>query len=83
MELYASEDINDIQNQNKANRQVTNLNKTNCGPFRPHKINETIKYSGIEHAEKSNIGKNSKSNEVHTWIALVAMAPSGYLSSSF
>ena len=33
MELYASEDINDIQNQNKAIKQVTNLNKTNCGPF--------------------------------------------------
>ena len=53
MELYASEEINDIQNQNRANKQVTNLNKT-------------IKYSGIEHVEKSNIGKNSKSNEVHT-----------------
>ena len=45
MELNASEDINDIQNQNKVNKQATNLNKTNCGPFRPHKINNTIKYS--------------------------------------
>ena len=71
MELYASEDINDIQNQNKANKQATNLNKTNCGPFRPHKINNTIKYS---HGKKSNIGQNSKSNEVHTWTALVAIA---------
>ena len=71
MELYASEDINDNQNQNKANKQATNLNKTNCGPFRPHKINNTIKYS---RGKKSNIGQNSKSNEVHTWTALVAIA---------
>ena len=27
-----------------------------------------------KHAEKSNMGKNSKSNEKHTWIALVAIA---------
>ena len=46
------------------------------------KINKTIKYSGIEHAEKSNIGKNSKSNEVHTWTALVAIAPFPSPSSS-
>ena len=38
------------------------------------KINKTIEYSGIEHTEKSSMGKNSKSGENHTWAALVVIA---------
>ena len=86
MELYASEDINDIQNQNKAIKQVTNLNKTNCGPFCPHKINKTIKYSGIKHAEKSNIGRIPKATRCipgQPWLQLLFSFPLFFSPTNF
>ena len=46
------------------------------------KINTTIKYSGIEHTDKSSMNKNSKSNKKHTRIALVAIALLRFLCSS-
>ena len=39
-----------------------------------HTNQQYNKYSKNKHAEKSNMGKNSKSNEKHTWAALVAIA---------
>ena len=43
-------------------------------PFPSTQNQQYNKYSKNKHAEKSNMGQNSKSNEKHTWIALVAIA---------
>ena len=39
-----------------------------------HTNQQYIKYSKNKRTEKSNMGKNSKSDEKHTWAALVAIA---------